>query len=1559
MTHNPLRRRAFYCREWALQKLQHYLEGLGGTRTSGILITGAAGAGKTALCKEIIWPSSAAGHCSQLSTRVLAYHFCQAHTHASLNPHQFIVGLAQQLRESSLIDGYEEDISDKGDLDDTFKRMVVGPLMAVPPPSQNILLIVDSLDEMCCCCQSDGFLAESSFSIAELLVNNLQLLPPWLLLVCSARRQNKALTRMFSGFRKLCLDDLRKAHVVRDVQQYILCRLDREESLRQHLTLDTAEMLNQLHIKSNGCFLYLERVLDGVSEGSILLREIRHIPGTLNGLYLWLCQRLFPGKQFCQVQTLLNVLLASSQPLSQYQLHQTVWTKQVTDRSTEDFNKNLNAISGLLLPLDDLGDMQVLFHHSFSEWLLDVKYCSQKYLCSVAEGHSMLAMSLSVHASNLNPDEVHKLARHLLLSDLRGLEPSHLALWLLWLDVPVSQCLSSNVSLELEVLQLLLLAGGALDSTSNVVDSSALRRTLVKGNSVEMLIESGAGLHQRDRSGRTLLAAAAYAGNLEAVNLMISRGANLEATDDEGQTSLGLAAHHGHLSVVQMLLQHGAHHNHTDCRGWTPLRSAAWAGHTDIVEVLLASGAQPDVSGPDGRTALRAAAWGGHEGPIRALLAAGAEIDHADAEGRTPLMAAAYMGHKTVTEILLAAGADVNKCDSEGRSALAVASLCVPAGHEYPELVSLLLEHGADPELEDKDGVTPLLVAVYEGQAEVAELLLEAGADPNRADKSRMTPLLAAASGGHAEVIRVLLLWGSKIDATDSEGRSSLAMAAAATGGEQAVRVLLDRGLDENHRDRLGWTPLHWAACQGRRSSCRALIEGGAKVGIRDYEGYTPFLLASQEGHTGCVELLLNRSSHIEQCTNDGRTALCLAALAGHRSTVELLLRRRADPNVKNRHGKPLLYLLVLEGQLDMVEILLEHGADPEGRDLEDRTALHACCWQGDLEMTHLLLVKGRAQPNSCDVEKRTPLHCAAWRGHANIAHILLDNGAFSDAQTSQGATPLCIAAQEGHEELAKVLLEEGRSCPHHADHYGRTPVRVAGKGGHITIVNLLEKYGVPPYHGPMGITHDKVISVGKTVEGSDGSWSTLSPVSTGSHSQGNSLKSSKGSILTSSTYHSQATVLMDSLTFTQQLQQQSLPRSRSRQTIALTEITTFEDHNDYRTPPVKNQYPSSFLEVEKCEKISTDKPSSQDHELKRNEILTNSNYGSPLYTPWKICNRECSSVMTTITSSSQDNCFNPLKTSSSGYSSSRTVNLSHKKTGNSIKSEDLVHSLEKQGEPTSYLHILGAANSHENDEMLCSSRKIGTVTPAGKNGDPVIYTKKLGHANISMNIRKPACSPQENIDAKFTPCEIDIPVYSPSKSGNPVYPPGKSGNPVYSPSKSGNPVYSPGKSGSPVYSPSKSGNHVYSPGKSGNPVYSPGKSGNPVYHPGKSGNPVYSQSKSGNPVYSPGKSGSPVYSPGKSGNPVYSPGKSGNPVYSPGKSGNPVYSPCKSGNPVYSPGEADDGGCSSHKATIAKVQSPVISITTMDPQLHLKQAIKLQFEGRTCGFNMRKETPL
>jgi len=77
------------------------------------------------------------------------------------------------------------------------------------------------------------------------------------------------------------------------------------------------------------------------------------------------------------------------------------------------------------------------------------------------------------------------------------------------------------------------------------------------------------------------------------------------------------------------------------------------------------------------------------------------------------------------------------------------------------EVVKLLLEHGADPNVKNRDGKTPLHNAASEGHLEVVKLLLERGADPNVKDDDGNTPLHNAAWRGHLEVVKLLLEHGA------------------------------------------------------------------------------------------------------------------------------------------------------------------------------------------------------------------------------------------------------------------------------------------------------------------------------------------------------------------------------------------------------------------------------------------------------------------------------------------------------------------------------------------------------------------------------------------------------------------------------------------------------------------------------------------------------------------------------------------------------------------------------------------------------------------------------
>ncbi|XP_015908335.1 ankyrin repeat domain-containing protein 50 isoform X1 [Parasteatoda tepidariorum] len=1005
----------FFCREWAFAKINHYLESRCSSKTCGTLITGGPGSGKTALCNELVWPTNTQGKQNSLSKKLLAYHFCQANDIKSLSVAFFINNLISQITASPLISGYKEKIKElqisECDPDEAFKKGVLFPLLEIDPPRHPCFILVDSLDQ--------SILGGEKNGIAELLANYHHLFPRWLLLICSSRKQSKNITRMFTGFRKISLDDLRKCHVVRDVQQYILSRLDKEEALRQHLSRETAEMLNQLHIKSNGCFMYLEKVLDGVSENFIMIREIREIPGTLNGLYLWLSQRLFMRKQFSKVQPILNVILASRKPLTEEVLYQCVWTRN-TNLSYEEYQKRLSLLSKVVIK--GRGGTKILFHHSFAEWLLDVKHCTQKYLCNAKDGHAMIAMRYTIASSQLTPEEISDFALHLSKISLSAsLQPHHITLWLMYCNLPLEDFLEKN--------------------TFKVP--------------IDPLESIGADIDQVDSNQRTLLHRASHEGMDSLVSRLIEKGSNLEKTDKNGQSPINLAARQGHSCIVEMLLKAGANADHADNDGWTPLRSSAWAGHTEVVNVLLENGADVDLSDSDHRTALRAAAWGGHEEIVSRLLSYGACVNKVDNEGRTALIAAAYMGHVEIVLQLLEHKAEINHEDSDGRTALSVAALCDSEGHA--KVVSLLLERGAEVDHRDKDGMTPLLVAAFEGHTRVCELLLENEADVDHSDNNGRTPLVAAASMGHPAVVNLLLFWGAAVDTIDAEGRTVLSIAAA-QGNPKSVRQLLDRGLDEMHRDNGGWTPLHYAAFEGHIEACDLLLEAGAKITEIDNDGRVPLILAAQEGHTKLIETLLHHTpSIVDSRAHDGKTAFRIATLEGHKDTVKLLINHGANINYKDADGRSTLYLLALENRTDMGEFLLAGGADVEARDLEGRTALHVSAWQGHTDMVELLLNHG-ADVNAVDNDYRTALQSAAWQGHVSVVRLILERNAIVDHVCNQGATALCIAAQEGHLEVVKVLLEYGAD-PNHVDQFGRNPIRVATKGGHSSVIHLLEEY--------------------------------------------------------------------------------------------------------------------------------------------------------------------------------------------------------------------------------------------------------------------------------------------------------------------------------------------------------------------------------------------------------------------------------------------------------------------------------------------------------------------
>jgi ankyrin repeat protein len=220
------------------------------------------------------------------------------------------------------------------------------------------------------------------------------------------------------------------------------------------------------------------------------------------------------------------------------------------------------------------------------------------------------------------------------------------------------------------------------------------------------LLDAGASLDARDRTGARPLAHAATAGEVEMVALFLDRGAPIDAQDLEGSSALSQAAENGRLSVVQLLVQRGANVNLPGRTGITPLEAAAYMGSVPIVEFLMEKGADPKIVDKTGKAAIVYAAGRGFSPVVRFLLDHGVDANARYGNDLTVLMWAAGYSEEAgvqdaidVMTMLLDQGAHVDDADNRGRTALMIA-----AELNHAEAVDLLLARGADKTLKDKQG---------------------------------------------------------------------------------------------------------------------------------------------------------------------------------------------------------------------------------------------------------------------------------------------------------------------------------------------------------------------------------------------------------------------------------------------------------------------------------------------------------------------------------------------------------------------------------------------------------------------------------------------------------------------------------------------------------------------------------------------------------------------------------------------------------------------------------------------------------------------------------------
>ncbi|AXH62617.1 MULTISPECIES: ankyrin repeat domain-containing protein [Providencia] len=191
------------------------------------------------------------------------------------------------------------------------------------------------------------------------------------------------------------------------------------------------------------------------------------------------------------------------------------------------------------------------------------------------------------------------------------------------------------------------------------------------------------------------LVSLAEQGNLQSVKSLVEQGVDIEQRDSRQRTALMGATHENHLEVARFLIEQGADVNARDNMQDSPYLYAGARGLQEILVLTLQHGADLKSTNRYGGTALIPAAERGHVATVKTLIDAGVDVNHVNRLGWTALIEA----------IILGDGSD-----------------------KYAQIVTELIKGGADVNLADGSGISPLTLAKSKGYRNLIEILERSGA---------------------------------------------------------------------------------------------------------------------------------------------------------------------------------------------------------------------------------------------------------------------------------------------------------------------------------------------------------------------------------------------------------------------------------------------------------------------------------------------------------------------------------------------------------------------------------------------------------------------------------------------------------------------------------------------------------------------------------------------------------------------------------------------------------------------------------------------------------------
>ncbi len=532
-------------------------------------------------------------------------------------------------------------------------------------------------------------------------------------------------------------------------------------------------------------------------------------------------------------------------------------------------------------------------------------------------------------------------------------------------------------------------------SVKNTQGETALMMAINKMSDevVLALIAKEVNINATNNQGQSLLMMAIQKGRDKVALALIKKGADYNAINSQGDTPLMMAIANGCLQVAQDLIAKEAEINAKDNQGDTALMLAASTGHEDIVQALFKKGADINAKNNEGDTALTYAYTSSSPAHksyriIQTLIANGADLNIPAKNGFTLLHYAIENGFSDLALVLIAKELNVNTKYPWGDTPLIRAISMAANNSNHKNVAKALIEHGADLELNDKNGYTALITAIQYSQFDLALLLIEKGAQIDVANQANITQwkkiienieahgsnpdfmtlmrafhrrgfnindkdildrsiLLNAIMGGHLELVLDLIKQGADVKAQDKDGNNALMYLDFSKSSAIDIALeLVKQGIDINSVGTNGNNILMDLVLSNTFSvdNLIKLIDAGAKINTQNADGETALLLAlktfPRSDKTKFILTLLEKGADVNPRDKKGNSPLYYALKSKNETLCLELIKKGTDVNAVNKEGESIV-MMATKMNLEMVVQEL-HKKDAKINEPKERESYEA-----------------------------------------------------------------------------------------------------------------------------------------------------------------------------------------------------------------------------------------------------------------------------------------------------------------------------------------------------------------------------------------------------------------------------------------------------------------------------------------------------------------------------------------------------------------------------------------------------------------------------------------